>query len=64
MNNSPIPKELCESHEELGKYGFYRKLNNGKLEFVSFCDQEAARWVAMFEDDFYSLLNQYVPKTN
>lgn len=64
LNNAPIPADLCAANKDLNKYGFYRRLNNDKFEFISFCDKSANRWVAMFENDFNNLLNQYVPKNN
>ena len=62
LNNAPIPIEICLREPELERYGFYRKLNDGSFEFISFCSTEASHWVAMFEDDFKDLMDKYVPK--
>lgn len=57
LNNAPIPQELCEREPEIAFYGFYRRINTGEIEFVSFCNPEAADWLAMHKDDFADLLN-------
>jgi hypothetical protein len=58
LNNGPIPKEICEREPEVAWYGFYRRLNNGKLEFVSFCNPDSKEWLAMHKDDFAELINR------
>jgi hypothetical protein len=62
LNNTPIPEDICLREPSLKDYGFYRKLNDGKLEFVSFCSPEAFHWIAMHELDFKDLLDKYVPE--
>ena len=64
LNNAPLPAYLCILHSELRDYGFYRKLEDGRIEFVSFCQAEAQRWIAIHESDLKRLLDKYVPKTN
>lgn len=58
LNNTPIPKELCDKTPELKDYGFFRRLNSGQLEFVSFCSPLAVQWLAMFKDDFNRLMDE------
>ncbi len=62
LNNAPIPVELCEEKPELKQYGFYRRLNDGKLEFISFCDPSAHKWLAMYETDFNRILDELIPR--
>jgi hypothetical protein len=57
LNNSPIPKELCEREPDLKDYGFYRELNNGKYEFVTFCDPLAKEFFAIYKKDLETILN-------
>jgi acid phosphatase class B len=57
LNNFP-PKELCERNPELHQYGFYRKLNNGKLEFVSICKEEAKKYLTMYKDDLDEIMQE------
>lgn len=66
--NNGLPAELCgpnkaESlHPEIWSYGFYRRLNNGKYEFVPFCSPHAREWVSMHKDDFKRILDSTVPE--
>lgn len=55
LNNFPLPPEACSVTME---YGFYRKLNNGKFEFVSACSEESQDWVSMHKDDLAKLLSR------
>lgn len=57
LNNSPIPKEFCERDPDLKLYGFYRRLDSGKLEFMPFCNSKAREWVSMHKDDFNRLMD-------
>lgn len=57
LNNSPIPQEICDREPDLNDYGFYRKLSNGKLEFVGFCEPLAKEFFAMYKTDLERLLN-------
>lgn len=62
LNNAQIPKELCDKEPALKDYGFFRRLDSGKLEFVSWCDPLARRWLAIFDDDLERLLDKTLPK--
>lgn len=50
--NNGLPAEFCCDKCEGWEYGFYRKLNDGKFEFISLCDPKAKDWVSMHKDDF------------
>lgn len=58
LNNSAIPSEICAREPSLYDYGFYRRLNGGKLEFVSFCEKKANEFLAMHKSDFNKLMNE------
>lgn len=58
LNNSPLPESICLNESQ---YGFYRRLNSGKFEFVSFCKEEAKRFVAIHEKDLEKLLEITLP---
>jgi hypothetical protein len=60
MNNFP-PTELCARIPELNDYGFYRKLNDGKLEFISICSPEITHWLSVLDKDFNAILDQTIP---
>ena len=65
LNNSPLPADLCgpkEAKAPLWDYGFYRRLNSGGLEFISFCDASSNLWIGIHKDDFNRLLDKYVPE--
>lgn len=61
-NNFPLPQEICDKVPELQDYGFYRRLNDGKLELQSVCNPLMPKMVSMKYDDFKALLDQYVRK--
>jgi hypothetical protein len=58
LNNSPIPQEICDREPTLKDYGVYRRLTNGKLEFVSFCEGLASEFLSMHKSDFEKLMNE------
>lgn len=62
FNNNGVPPELCDKEPELKKHGFYRTLNNGKFEFISFCDPLSVHWLAIYDKDLEKLLNENLPK--
>lgn len=62
LNNSPIPDELCSRDPELQKYGFYRRLNSGQLEFISLCSPKAREWISIHKDDLERILNRTIPE--
>lgn len=57
-NSDRIPVELCEKYPEIKDYGFFRVLNSGNEEFVSFCSNEAKAYFAMYNKDFEKLVNK------
>ena len=60
--NNGVPKEVCDREPILRDHGFYRRLNDGKLEFVSFCDPQAVDWLSMHKTDYVRLLDATLPK--
>lgn len=62
LNNLPLPAELCEREPQLKKRGFYRRLDNGKLEFVSVCNPKAKDWISANKVDFNRILDKTLPK--
>lgn len=62
LNNTPIPPEICTSVPALQQYGFYRRLNDGKLEFISFCNPQAVNWLGVHQDDFNRMMDKTFPK--
>lgn len=52
----------CANQPEVNRYGFYRKLNNGKLEFIPFCSPSARGYIAIKTTKFYEVLDQYLPE--
>lgn len=66
MHNG-LPDELCVKADEYQAqgigwdYGFYRKLNDGNYEFISFCDPKSKEWFAMHKDDLAKVLDS-LPK--
>jgi hypothetical protein len=66
FNNSPLPEQFCEVLADGSKvglgwgYGFYRRLNDGKLQFISFCHPDAKNWIAMHKDDYKKITDSLV----
>jgi hypothetical protein len=53
---------VCEREPVLKDHGFYRRLDGGKFEFISFCDPESKHWLSMYDRDFENLLDKTLPK--
>ena len=56
MNNGHAMAPHCEANPELRKFGFYRQLNGGKIEFKPFCDPDSKQWLSMHERDIQELI--------
>jgi hypothetical protein len=54
-----LPPELCAKEPLLQEYGFYRKLNNGKWEFISYCNPLISNWTSIYKDDLRRILNAF-----
>lgn len=69
LNNGSDP-ELCgptraqSPHPELWDRGFYRRLNGGGFDFISFCNPLAAQWVGIYRADLEAILNETLPKAD
>ena len=53
-----IPDDICESTPDIKSYGIYRKLNDGRFEFVSICSDEFEEFFAIHKDDLEKILNE------
>jgi hypothetical protein len=54
--------QKCKADPELIMYGFYRRLNGGKFEFISFCQPEAAQMISVTKDDYEKIMAGLTPK--
>jgi hypothetical protein len=43
-------------------FGFYRELNTGKKEFLSFCSPEASKYLSIYGPKFKELLDAWLPE--
>jgi len=59
--NNGIPEEVCSREPSLRDHGFYRRLNDGKLEFISFCSPDASRWISIYDADLEKILDETLP---
>lgn len=59
LNNSRAMHPVCSENLELTDIGFYRALDDGSFEFVSFCDENASDYLSIYKDDFEELLKKY-----
>lgn len=62
LDNFPLPPELCARHPDIQAYGFYRRLDDGNLEFFSICNQSVPKMVSMKDAEYQALLDQYIKK--
>lgn len=60
--NAQELKEICEREPVMNQVGFYRKLNDGRLELVSVCKKEAHEFLEMTKTDFNTILDKTLPK--
>jgi hypothetical protein len=60
--NNGLPADLCEREPRLKDYGFYRRLDSGQLEFLSFCKPEAQRFFGIVDSELEELLNATLPE--
>lgn len=71
-DNNGLSPELCETvkppelrsdlAKQLWQYGFYRRLDRGKFEFMAFCDPKAVHWLAVYDQDFNEILDKTLPE--
>ena len=62
LSNVPVPKELCDANPDIRAYGFYRRLESGRLEFWSICNPEMPPMVSMKGEEYRALLDQYLKR--
>lgn len=66
--NNGLDPELCgpskaeSKNPQLWDYGFYRRLNNGKFEFLPFCSLTSNEFFAIQKDDLEKILNRTLPE--
>jgi hypothetical protein len=58
LANVPIPQEICQRESALNDYGYYRKLSDNRIEFVSFCEQKSNQFVSITKADLARLLGE------
>jgi hypothetical protein len=67
LNNGQDPAMCGPSRAEsqypvLWDHGFYRRLNSGGFEFISFCDPRAKDWFGVHRQDLEKILDETLPK--
>ena len=62
LNNTNAMVDVCIKEPELHNFGFYRKLNSGQFEFISFCDAASNTMLSMTKDDYEKIMMGLVPK--
>jgi len=61
LNNTHAMGEVCTRVPELKDYGFYRRLDDGKIQFLSFCNENARRMTAFKDEDLKNILDALLP---
>lgn len=54
---------MCQKNPDLKNYGFYRLLDTGDYEFVSFCDSKSAQFFGFYGPQFNAYLDALLPET-
>lgn len=64
MNNTNAKefKAICQREKGLWRIVFYRVLDSGQVEFLSFCNENSAMYFAISGKDFKDLLDKYLPE--
>lgn len=58
LNNfNAIPKEACYPGGAMYQVGFFRRLDNGKFQFISACSDTAAKMLSATPEDYKKLLD-------
>jgi hypothetical protein len=61
-NFTALPPDICQREPELYKFGFYRRLDDGRIAYFSICDKDIPVFVSMKYDEYDALLRQYIRK--
>lgn len=61
LNDSLV--DVCEQYPGVERYGFYRQLNNGTQEFISYCNPLAKEMLGMHKSDFERFVKETWPET-
>ena len=61
-NNGPLPEHLCNTYPELWDYGFYRTIDSGGFEFLSWCNGNVTDYLTFKESDVNELIDETLPK--
>lgn len=62
LTNFPLPADVCAKDPAISRYGFYRRLNDGRLEFFSICNPATDKWVGIYGPQLTDLLDKYLPE--
>jgi len=62
LNNGPIPAEICDREPVLKDYGFFRRLDDGTFQFLSFCNESSPRMIAFKDEDLKKILDALLPE--
>jgi hypothetical protein len=60
--NAKVFRDLCAREPVLLNIGFYRKLNDGRKEFISFCSPRAVNYFGILDRDLNNMLDKYLPE--
>lgn len=60
--NNGIPSDICDREPSLRDRGLYRRLNDGRFEFISFCDERIKDWISVHSTDFNRVLDDLLPQ--
>jgi hypothetical protein len=56
-NFNAVPKQACYPGGDLYRVGFFRRLDDGKYQFVSICSDTANKMLSTTAEDYKKLLD-------
>jgi hypothetical protein len=58
LNNfNAVPKEACYPGQALHRVGFFRRLDDGKFQFISICSDTANKMLSATAEDYKKLID-------
>lgn len=62
--NNGLPADLCASEPRLQDHGFFRRLDSGQYELLSFCKPEARGMQSVTKESLKEILDATLPENN
>lgn len=61
-NHASISKEICDANPSIKEYGISRQLDDGRWEFISYCQKEARDYIGIKTSKMNEFLDALLPE--